>query len=523
MTDLAHGTSKALEWLSQIGDRVPSLSELGEISAHLLRVLEAERVFVFRFRKGGGFRVTVARDFDGDRIGSPDEKMSHYAVTQMVRRSDLFVVPDARKDRRFRSEDAAKGGRPAQSILIVPIWLDGELSGGVYADHRFRSFDEGSVDTEAVALWLGVCRVAVHLRERRSLQRLAERRSASRQKTRESEVQETVRPTGIPLERAALAESLTGDDAYQDFHGFVSANPDLKDVFDDIRRLSTSDVPVLLRGETGVGKSLLAKAIHASSSRSSGPFVTLSCGALPDSLLESELVGHRRGAFTGAETDRRGVFLEAHGGTLCLEEVADMSASVQTKLLRILEDGRVRPLGGSVSDVEVADVRLVTCTSEDLEERVRDGRFRSDLYYRLKSVVFEIPSLRERWEDVPGLARRFLSRYHRDSSVVTWTDEAVERLLSHPWPGNARELENEMRRIAALGHPNVTPDLLCVRSSAETLSDSSGVELETVISNAEREAILRALENCGGNKSKAATQLGITRKALYRRLSKYGI
>ena len=308
-------------------------------------------------------------------------------------------------------------------------------------------------------------------------------------------------------------------------HGFVTANPDLRDLFDQIRQMADADLPVLILGETGVGKTLLARTVHETSARAAAPFVALSCAAVPDSLMESELVGHLAGAYTGAEEPRDGVFVEADGGTLLLDDVADMSPAMQTKLLRLLEDGVVRPLGGGASSARRVDVRIVAAASSDLEPRVRAGSFRRDLYFRLRGAVFEIAPLRERPEDVPGLAAEFLARYTRKGTAPTLSRSALEVLSADPWPGNVRELENEMRRLAALELPEIAADSLfgSSRDRRPAVGVSGETELEAIVADAERRAVESALAYTRGNRTQAAERLGITRKALYRRIEKYGL
>jgi DNA-binding NtrC family response regulator len=312
------------------------------------------------------------------------------------------------------------------------------------------------------------------------------------------------------------------------FHGLMSVNPDMKDIFDTLRSLAHSDIPVLIQGETGTGKGVLARALHESSARGSRPYVCVHCGSVPETLIESEIMGHVKGAFTGADLDREGVFVTADGGTLLLDEVADMSLELQKKLLRVLEDGLVRPVGAK-EPVRV-DVRLVGSTSGDLEKLVKEDAFRRDLYHRLKGVVIQLPPIRERREDILPLATHFLQKYALEEGrgAATLKESAKLKMLGYSWPGNVRELEHEMRRLVALGVEEIGAEHLTFSGRREDSLDKGpgGAEapsLEEAVAEAEKEAISMALRGARGNKSRAAAQLGITRKALYRRMAKHGI
>ena len=517
------GEGRFPDILHRLGEEPPGRALLTEIVDAILRALDAERVFLFRFREAGGFRVLVGRNFEGDDIRFPQQRMSHYAVGKMEKSGSFLAVPEPRQDRRYRSEDVLAGRKLPRSILIFPLRAKGDVTGGVYADHRFHALSESLCRDESVQAWVALCELAVTVREQRTRIRWLERRlDTARRKVRRLDDGPTVAEHSRKKSGTARPERL------EEFYGMFSANPDVLDLFDDLRRMASSSIPVLLVGETGVGKSLLARSVHQSSPRAGRPFVVLSCGALTDTLMESELFGHVKGAFTGADVDRTGIFVQAHGGTLCLDEVADMSPEMQTKFLRVLQDGKVRPVGAK--DAIEVDCRIISTTSHNLEKLVREGKFRRDLYFRLKSAILDIPPLRERWEDIPGLAEHFLARYTRHDQVPRFHPSVLDLLVDYSWPGNVRELENEVRRLAALGYEEVTVDSLLSplreRESGGSPLASIGPgtrHLEEVVSMAEREAILAALRSCRGNKSKAAGELGITRKALYRRLAKYGM
>ena len=292
-----------------------------------------------------------------------------------------------------------------------------------------------------------------------------------------------------------------------------------------IGRLADSDASVLITGETGTGKEVVARALHAHGRRRAKPFVALNCAAIPADLLESQLFGHVRGAFTGAVTDALGSFRAAQGGTLFLDEIGDMAPALQAKLLRVLEDRVVTPLGGKPVPV---DVRIVSATHRDLAEAAQAGTFREDLFYRLGVVPLSLPPLRERLADIVELAEYFLAQFATPPRRLS--AEAAARLLAHDWPGNVRELRNAMERVSALGQGPVVAaaefDFLHRRKEAAADTPGPGVpgtDLPGAVARLEQEMIRRALAESGGNRSEAARRLGIHRQRLHEKLRLYGM
>jgi len=294
-------------------------------------------------------------------------------------------------------------------------------------------------------------------------------------------------------------------------------------------RAARSGASVLVTGDTGTGKELLARAIHEESPRARAPFVAVSCAAFPEALLESELFGHVRGAFTGADRDARGLFAAADGGTLFLDEVGETSAGLQAKLLRALQEREVRPVGGTRS--RRVDVRVIAATNRDLEEEVQRGRFRQDLYFRLAVFPVRMPSLRERAEDVIPLARHFLDRHGRqeDKAGCRLSHEAEELLALHPWPGNVRELENEVQRALALveagdtlGAEHLSERLTAAQGAVHAATSRAGT-LREALARVEGWYIRRALAENGGRRAVTARRLGVTREGLYKKMRRLGI
>jgi Nif-specific regulatory protein len=299
----------------------------------------------------------------------------------------------------------------------------------------------------------------------------------------------------------------------------------MQEVFQAIGQVSRSDATVLIRGESGTGKELVAHAIHYNSLRANGPFVRVSCGALPESLIESELFGHERGAFTGALAAKKGRFELSHGGTLFLDEVGDLSPTVQVKLLRVLQEREFERLGSSKT-IQV-DVRIIAATHRDLEEAMRPGRFREDLYYRLNVFSIFLPALRERKTDVLLLAEHFLEKYSRQYSkqIRRISTPAIDMLMAYHWPGNVRELENWIERAVIICNEEVIysyhfPPTL---QTAEATGTQVRAPLKMAVGHYERELIIDALKSARGNASKAARLLQTTERILGYKVRAYGI
>jgi DNA-binding NtrC family response regulator len=302
----------------------------------------------------------------------------------------------------------------------------------------------------------------------------------------------------------------------------VGESPAMRRVVQLIERVAPSDATVLVRGASGTGKELVARALHANSPRAGRPLVTINCAALTEALLESELFGHEKGAFTGAVQAKPGLVEVAEGGTLFIDEIGEMAPALQAKLLRVLEDGHFRRVGGTQE--VCADVRVVAATNRDLAEELEAGRFREDLYYRLNVVAIELPLLRERREDVPELVEHFLTTRQIGPLRSRIDPEAMRALVNHPWPGNVRELANVIERaqILAEGHL-ITVDDLPESLSAGRPQAGAGNGDPRHLSEVERQHVRAVLQQEKGNKVHAARALGISRRSLYRLIEKYGL
>ncbi len=342
-----------------------------------------------------------------------------------------------------------------------------------------------------------------------------------------------VNALGLTLKRAAENHRLREEVKVlraavpdQSVEGMIGESAPVKCVRDLIERVASSDVSVLVEGETGTGKELVARAVHRASTRKAGPFVAINCAAVPVNLLESELFGHARGAFTDAKNAREGLFVQASGGTLFLDEIGEMPLEMQAKLLRALQERTVRPVGGNV---EIPfDTRIVTATHRDLESECKAQRFREDLYYRINVVKVPVPPLRDRGNDIMLLATWFLKRACQRSGreEIGLSPQVAGLLLSYEWPGNVRELENCMERavaLARLSHVSAEdlPEKIRTFSPNRVVLSAETEEEILSLEELERRYILRALKILNGNRSRAATLLGMDRRTLYRRLETY--
>ncbi|MFH1138831.1 MAG: sigma-54 dependent transcriptional regulator [Pseudomonadota bacterium] len=331
--------------------------------------------------------------------------------------------------------------------------------------------------------------------------------------------------------RRELAAWRQGVSREGSFHGMIGVSPVMKEIFEMARTVGPTDASVLLRGETGTGKELLARALHAESPRQNDPLVCINCAALTESLLEAELFGYVKGAFTGAMTDKKGRLEAADKGALFLDEIGHMSMGLQAKLLRFLQDRTFDPVGGHFS--RKVDVRLIAATNLDIQKEIKNGRFLSDLLYRLDVITINLPPLRERLEDIPLLAEHFIRRYARqyNKPALGLRPEALKTLLDHDWPGNIREMENCLARAVIFSKdekigPADLPEK--IRGASKTRAPAGAADIFRDIpdqglklQDMELELLRRTLEKCRGNKTMAAKLLGISRKALYQKMERF--
>jgi Nif-specific regulatory protein/two-component system response regulator HydG len=469
------------------------------ILERVFALCDADRGFIV-VRRGEGFDVALDIAFDRGSVSKEERRFSRSLVRRALESRQPILSQSLAEDPRFSGDEsvALLGSR---SVLVVPLSSGDETYGAVYLD---RDKTRGGIAEDASGFVQDFAELA-GLVLRRTLEHDELARRAAK------------------LEHDLLARC--------DFQGIVTQDSQMAEVLRLVAQVAESDATVLVRGETGTGKELIARALHANSKRASGPFVALHCAALPPTILEAELFGHTRGAFTGAERERAGRLGSADGGTLFLDEVAEIPPDVQVKILRFLQFGEIqRPGSDKIAHV---DVRVVAATHRDLEQMIAAGTFRQDLYYRLKLIEITLPPLRERLDDLPLLVDAVLrDRRTRDGKSFRFTDEALAQLKRHTYPGNVRELKHLVERACVLASgPTLGLDLLPaeLRAAPEEAPTPDGVdageggELERVRTAAERAYLEELLARCRGNISKASRESGIHRSHLQRLLSRHGL
>jgi two-component system response regulator HydG len=426
----------------------------------------------------------------------------------------------------FQTVEADDGSAAIEKVRDTPfdcILMDVRMAnvGGIEALQEIKSINPSipiiimtaysSVDTAVEAMKLGAYDYLTKPLNFDELQLTLERSLAHQEMSKENK---------------SLKQLLTSSDTLSSIIGSSTPMKALKEM---IQAIAPSEATVLILGESGTGKELIAKAIHGCSNRNSKPLVSVNCAALTDTLLESELFGHEKGSFTGADKRRDGRFMLANKGSIFLDEVGEVPLPMQAKLLRAIQEREIQRVGSDA--VLHADVRIIAATNKNLLEGVKQGRFREDLYYRLNVVTLEVPSLKERTDDIPLLAKYFLQRHAEKNrkNIIDFNPLAMDCLIRHDWPGNVRELENAIERAVVLctGHyvserelpPTVTQSIAQSETHDTTVSKMAGLPLEEI----EREAIIQTLEKTGGNKTEAAKLLNITRTTLNNKIKKYEI
>ncbi|WP_437592829.1 sigma 54-interacting transcriptional regulator [Sorangium sp. So ce1000] len=509
-----------LERLLAVFRKLNSSVEIADILAMAMDaaidLTAAERGFLLIEQPGGELRVAVARNVDREKVGRSHLKFSYGIAERAIATQEPVVTVDAQEDPRFH-EHASVHAMRLRSVIAVPIRSPDGVLGALYLDNRFRRarFAPEDVDlllafADQVALALRNARLVDDLR-RRTVELEAERRR----------VEELLRGQAAEIDRLqeqVLVRQQALEHRY-DYGAIVGRGPALRAVFATLDRVVDAPVNVLVTGESGTGKELVARAIHFAGPRKGGPFMGINCAALPAALLESELFGHVRGAFTGADRDRTGLVVAARGGTLFLDELGEMPLEVQAKLLRVLQEREVRPVG-SAEAVRV-DFRLVCATNRDLLAEAARGRFREDLYYRVAVVQIRLPALRDRLEDLPELALHFVRRAAEQLGrpAPQLSHEALRRLGQHGWPGNVRELENVITKAVVLcDGRRIGPDDVDVPRARE-----GGGRGAPRSPRDERAALLAALERTGWNALQAAREAGMSRATFYRKLRRLGI
>jgi transcriptional regulator with GAF, ATPase, and Fis domain len=490
-----------LDVCGRINSVLSSQDVLERVMDSVMQVSMAQRGFLVLLDGQGEPQLEISRNLEGADHG-PQETflISRSILTNAIETGRTVFVNDALSNPAFTSYKSVRD-LSLQTVICLPLQIDNRSLGAIYLDSRSVS---GMMSADGLALLEAFAsQAAVAINNARAHESLKIFQSRLENENRS-------------LKRALRTEFT--------FDSLIGRSPAMNRLFDVLGKVSSTNVTVLVQGETGTGKELVARAIHNASPRRGGPFISLNCSAVPESLFESELFGHKRGAFTGATDDRAGLVQEAGGGTLFLDEIGEMPPAMQAKLLRVVQEQEYRRVGESRD--RRADVRWVAATNRDLKEEVRAGRFREDLFYRLNVVAVTVPALRERPEDILMLADHFLRRSAGDMGRELFlTPETRSSLLAHTWPGNVRELENAMHRACALTTEGaLTPEHLVPAVAVAVADDATaGGRLKDRLLRAERIAIQSALRLTQGNISRAAQTLGVSRQHLHNRIRKLDI
>ena len=521
------------------GEKSSGLDWIGDFLVTVQNLTGAERVFFFDVTGTPSYPDDIIEngntvelgqclacfDFDREPISKPETKISLSVVNDSVRTRVPFCALDTVDDSSQLELDPDLSSR-VRGLLVIPLVVRNECHGVVYLDHRFQPIHL----TEDVG---GRLLMILHSASvRYALEKLCNQNKSLwsdllAQRERLNEVERS--STHLPSTKSRPRHRAKNRTFEGNYDLIIGSSPAMDGVFELLDRIQTSNAPVLINGESGTGKELIANAVHLNSPRSSKGFVSENCGALTETLLESELFGYVKGAFTGATRDHKGLFELADRGTLFLDEVGDMSPAMQKKLLRAIQEGVIRPVGGK--DYIQVDVRIISATNKDLLQEVRIGNFREDLYYRLNVINVKLPPLRERREDIPDLVQFFLSQLAKEANTEKHVSEPTMQLLTkYSWPGNIRELQNEVKRVFALADAQIEISQLseAIRHGEGSNVLSSGLEdelrcmsLKEALEKVEKALIKRALLTSQGNKSQVAKQLQIPKTSLYNKISKY--
>ncbi len=493
-----------LQHLLHASRTVTSTLDLNELLVRIVdavvQIAGADRGFLMLCREDGKLHFEVARSKDEATMASDEFQISWGIAEEAAHRRETVWVPDAMGSSLFQDRKSVRE-LSLRTVVAVPIANAGRVLGVLYIDSHSIAHEFTSEDIALLEGFAAI--VAVALENARLHESLKDSKNR------------------LEIENLNLRRALKEDTRYG---LLIGRSQRMHRVVELIEKVIPTQVSVLISGETGTGKELVARAIHLQGARKDKNFIAVNCGALPENLLESELFGYKRGAFTGANEDRVGLFEAADQGTLFLDEVGEMPASLQVKLLRVLQDSQIRRVGDNVS--RRVDIRLITATNRDLRAEVDAGRFRQDLFYRLNVVPIESPPLRERGEDVLLLAQHFLDLFSKQQNkpIRGLTTESRELLLRYPWPGNVRELENAMARAVALADEGAAlePALFGLGATVSRRWDGQHTLRET-LDAVEAETIREALRQCESNVSRAARALGVSRQHLHNRMNFHGI
>lgn len=483
---------ESIQALSEIAQTINTIQEIEPLLEKVLEIamesLAADRGFILlkSAETSRGFDVRTSRNFSDKQI-SAITQFSTSVIQDVLNKGEPILLFEAQKDPIYKETESIVIQK-IQSIACVPLSIKNRQIGAIYLD----SLTQRSRFTDASLPFITAF----------------------------------ANQAAIAIENANLYQNLRDEnrqlrEEMQRIHGFkeiIGQSPKMREVFEVVSRVLESDASVLIEGESGTGKELVARAIHYNGHRKDKPFMAIFCGSLPGTLLESELFGHKKGSFTGAVTDKRGLFEAADGGTFFLDEIGDLSPQIQTKLLRVLQEGEIRRVGEN--QIRKVDVRCISATNKVLSEMVQRGRFREDLYYRLNTISIQMPRLRERKPDIPLLAHHFLDKFtgKEKQKIKGFDKSALDALLSYSWPGNVRELENTIERalVMAKGDLITIEDLKLPQDDVEDFADE-GLSLK----ESQRRLVKKTLDEQKGNVSETAKILGVSRRWLHYKIKEW--
>lgn len=503
-----------LDLLYEISASIHSIHDLDEMLRNVL--LKIKEVFQIEGAsialhdadcKEFYFIRTVEEQRNGTRQGMDEMRFpdSYGIAGWVLREKEPALIPDVSKDKRFTKQLGIQQNLDIRSMICVPLKTRKGVIGVLYALNK-QVAEFTSKDMRLLEILSGT--IAVSIENARLYGEMKQYASS--------------------LEKENLRLKSECQMRFN-LQGIIGSSAAMQRVFTMLKKVIGTDTTVLIQGETGTGKELFAKVIHYNGPMKDKPFVTENCGALSESLLESELFGHVKGAFTGAIADKKGLFELAEGGTVFLDEISDMPHTMQTKLLRVLQEGQIRPVGGS--QYRQVNFRLISSSNRDLYKEVKKGVFREDLFYRIQVFPIVLPPLRERKEDIPLLTMHFFEQFAAklDRSAARLTPDALEILMQFDWPGNVRELENEIERALTLAGDDgeIKEEYLSerIKGSADhgVSSDQDPVTIQEATARVERKMVTDALRRTGGNRSQAARILGLTRQGLLNKIARYEI
>jgi serine/threonine-protein kinase PknK len=512
--------------VAQLEAIVRTLSQRDRLRPLLEQVLDTmvlwtgvERGLLLLRAPDGRLVPRAARNLARHDLAGEQLALSQTIARRAIESGDAVVATDAFST--LGDVHASVHTLRLRSVLAVPLVARGETLGVVYLDDRVRKGAFGPRELAWVRVVASQAAMAIADARDTVLLRRAVRRAERARARLETMLQE--REAELDVTRTELELARDGRETRYSYDEIAGRSEPMRELLRLVDRVTASDVPVLVVGESGTGKELIARAMHANGSRSRRPFVSENCASVPETLLESTLFGHVRGAFTGASSTRAGLFDVADGGTFFLDEIGEMSLAMQAKLLRVLQDGEVRAVGGE--RVRKVDVRIIGATHRDLEAMVAAGTFREDLFYRLNVVTLRVPALRERAEDIPLMVAHFLKKHALAGAKVTVTRAAMAKLATFPWPGNVRQLENEVRRALVLGEGVIDVAELSadVARGGPSASRGGGTDMRSRVDALEAEMLVEALEKTRGNQTRAAQVLGLSRFGLQKMMKRLGI